>query len=171
MSGGVKAGKRFEQKFRECMEPHAYVLRIPDNVHFVGGHIISDETDADFLVVTGEDSYLVECKAVNRPRLDYGNVKPHQEAALADFDAIGERCHGFLAVEFYDRDGYRKPHRMFLLPITAWLGFKAEFPRKSMPIAAFEERGHELHYDNGKYRFDGRWLREAEAVARAEDRA
>lgn len=171
MSGGVKAGKRFEQKFRECMEPHAYVLRIPDSVRFVGGHMIGEETDADFLVVTGEDSYLVECKAANRPRLDYGNVKPHQEAALADFDAIGERCHGFLAVEFYDKETYRRAHRMFLLPIRKWLGFKADSGRKSMPVSAFEELGKELPYVGSGYVFDGRWFREAEAVARAEDRA
>lgn len=171
MSGGVKAGKRFEQKFRECMEPHAYVLRIPDNVHFVGNHMISDETDADFLVVTGDDSFLVECKATNQRSLNYVNVKAHQESALADFDAIGERCHGFLAVEFYDREGYRKPHRMFLLPIRKWLGFKADSERKSMPVSAFEELGKELPYVGSSYVFDGRWFREAEAVARAEDRA
>lgn len=171
MSGGIKAGKRFEQKFRECMEPHAYVLRIPDSVRFVGGRMVGEETDADFLVVTGEDSYLVECKAANRPRLEYGNVKPHQETALADFDAIGERCHGFLAVEFYDRGGYRLPHRMFLLPISEWLGFKAGTERASMPLSAFEEKGKELPYEGGGYVFDGRWFREAEAVARAEDRA
>lgn len=171
MSGGVKAGKRFEQKFREAMEPHAYVLRIPDSVRFVGGHMIGEETDADFLVVTGEDSYLVECKAANRPRLDYGNVKPHQEEALSDFDAIGERCHGFLAVEFYDKEGYRKPHRMFLLPIGEWLGFKSGSSRSSMPLSAFEEMGKELPYTGGMYVFDGRWFREAEAEPRAEDRA
>ena len=171
MAGGVKAGKRFEQKFRECMEPHAYVMRIPDNVHFVGGHMISDETDADFLVVTADDSFLVECKATNQRSLSYGNVKEHQEIALADFDAIGERCHGFLAVEFYDRDGYRRAHRMFLLPIRRWLGFKAGSGRKSMPVSAFEELGKELPYVGSGYVFDGRWFNEAEAVARAEDRA
>lgn len=165
MSGGIKAGKRFEQKFREAMEPHAYVLRIPDNVHFVGGHMVSEETDADFIVVTGDDSYLVECKASNRPRLDYGNVKPHQEDALADFDAMGDRCHGMLAVEFYDKGGYRMPHRMFLLPIAEWLRFKEESGRKSMPVAAFEEFGKELPYSGGAYKFDGRWFRETEAYA------
>lgn len=161
MSGGVKAGKRFEQKFREAMEPYAYVLRIPDSVRFVGGRMVGEETDADFLVINGSGSYLVECKAVNRPRLDYGNVKPHQEAALSEFDAIGEHCHGFLAVEFYDRCGYFKPHRMFLLPVSEWIDFKATSPRKSMPLSAFEERGHELYYDSGRYWFDGRWFREA----------
>lgn len=161
MSGGVKAGKRFEEKFRRAMEPHAWVLRIPDNVHMAGSRLIGSETEADFIVVTGSDSYLVECKAANRPRLDYGNVKEHQESALAEFDAIGEHCHGFLAVEFYDKAGYRRPHRMFLLPIGRWVWYKAVSGRKSMPVETFEEYGVELPYERGSYRFDGRWFRES----------
>lgn len=159
MSGGVKAGKRFEEKFRASMDPHGYVLRIPDNVHSVCGRIVSTETDADFMVQTGTDSYLVECKATNRPRLDFYNVKPHQEEALSDFDAMGERCHGFLAVEFYDGRGYRFPHRMFLLPIACWVDYKEKSGRKSMPISAFEDMGVEVPYGRGSYAFDGRWYR------------
>lgn len=168
---GVKAGKRFERKFREAMELHAYVLRIPDNVHMAHGRMVSEETDADFIVVTGDDTYLVECKATNRPRLEYGNVKGHQELALAAFNVMGEHCHGFLAVEFYDKRGYRYPHRMFLLPIAEWLRYKDESGRSSMPIGAFEAAGVEVPYECGEYRFDGRWFREAEADPRAEDRA
>lgn len=159
MSGGVRAGKRFEEKFRLAMEPHGYVLRIPDNVHAAGGRVASTETDADFMVQTGTDAYLVECKAVNRPRLEYYNVKEHQEEALSDFDAMGDRCHGFLAVEFYDARGYRFPHRMFLLPISRWLAYKEESGRKSMPMAEFERSGVELPYGRGAYVFDGRWYR------------
>lgn len=29
---GNGAGKRFERKFREAMEPHGFVLRIPNSV-------------------------------------------------------------------------------------------------------------------------------------------
>ena len=159
MSGGMKPGKRFEAKFREAVGRHAFVLRIPDAVRVVGGRTIGAETEADFLVVDGTDSYLVECKAVNRPRLDFYNVKPHQEEALAGFDAIGDRSHGFLAVEFYDREGYRKPHRMFLLPISEWLRYKAESGRKSMPVVEFERLGLEVRYAGGSYDFDGRWFR------------
>lgn len=65
----MNAGKRFEQKFRESIEPHAYVLRIPDNVYMRGNRLMGNESEADFLVVTGTDSYLVECKATNRPSL------------------------------------------------------------------------------------------------------
>ena len=154
---GNGAGKRFEKKFREAMEPHGFVLRIPNSVQPRGGRLIGSETEADFLVATGEDSYLVECKASNRPRLDFYNVKEHQEESLAGFDAMGPRCHGFLAVEFYDRDGYRMPHRMFLLPVGEWLAYKEESGRKSMPVSEFEARAVEVPYERGAYRFDGRW--------------
>lgn len=155
----MKPGKRFEEKFRATMEPHGYVLRIPDNVHMTGGRLVGSETDADFMVADGTDTYLVECKATNRPRLEFHNVKSHQEEALADFDALGERCHGFLAVEFYDREGYRRPHRMFLLPIARWLAYKERGVRKSMPLSAFEEQAVELPYKGSAYEFDGRWFR------------
>lgn len=159
MSGGMKAGKRFEAKFRLAMEPHAFVLRIPDSVRAVGGRLVGSETEADFLVVTGEGSYLVECKATNKPRLEFYNVKEHQEASLARFDAVGGRCHGLLAVEFYDKAGYRKAHRMFLLPIMRWLDYKRVSKRRSMPLSEFEARGVELPYRRGGYVFDGRWFR------------
>lgn len=156
----MNAGKRFEEKFRLTMEPHAYVMRIPDSMTLRGGRLIGTDTAADFLVATSDDSYLVECKATNRPRLEFHNVKEHQEESLAEFDALGGRCHGFLAVEFYDREGYRKPHRMFLLPIGRWLAYRAESGRKSMPISAFEEEAVELPYGMGAYVFGGRWYRE-----------
>lgn len=155
----MNAGKRFEQKFRESIEPHAYVLRIPDNVYMRGNRLMGNESEADFLVVTGTDSYLVECKATNRPSLQFYNVKEHQEVSLMEFDDIGERSHGLLAVEFYDKVGYHKPHRMFLLPISEWMRFKAESGRKSMPIKAFEELGVELTYEKGAYTFDGVWFK------------
>lgn len=155
---GMRAGKRFERKFREAMEPHGYVLRIPDAVRAVGERIVGEETDADFIVATGRGTYLVECKAVNRPRLEFYNVKEHQEHALAAFDAIGDRCHGFLAVEFYSPEGYRKPHRAFLLPIGEWTRFKSVSDRRSMPMSAFEDMGVEMPYERGGYLFDGEWF-------------
>lgn len=155
----MNAGKRFEQKFRESIEPHAYVLRIPDNVYMRGNRLMGNESEADFLVVTGTDSYLVECKATNKPSLQFYNVKEHQEVSLMEFDDIGERSHGLLAVEFYDKAGYHKPHRMFLLPISEWMRYKAEAGRKSMPVKAFEQLGVELTYEKGAYTFDGVWLK------------
>lgn len=155
----MNPGKRFEEKFRLTMEPHAFVLRIPDSVYMQEGHIKSNETEADFIVVTKTDTYLVECKATAKKSLSYSNVKEHQEAALFDFDEVGEHTHGILAVEFYDHAGYRRPHQMFLLPISEWLEFKALSDRKSMPISWFEERGVKLEYQGSAYEFAGKWFK------------
>ena len=155
----MNAGKRFEGKFRESMKSCAYVLRIPDNVYMRGSRLIGNESEADFLVVTGSDSYLVECKATSRKSLQFYNVKEHQEASLAEFDAVGEHSHGFLAVEFYDKASYAKPHRMYLVPIGEWMRYKTESGRKSMPMSAFDELGVKLEYRNGIYVFDGRWFK------------
>ena len=155
----MNPGKRFEKKFKESMEPHAFVLRIPDNVVFFKGRAIGNESDADFLIVNGDCSFLVECKATSQRSLEFRKVMEHQEVSLIEFDETGERSHGFLAVEFYDNASYRKPHRMFLLPISEWMRYKAESGRKSMPIKAFAELGVELAYAKGAYAFDGRWFR------------
>ena len=154
----MNPGKRFEQKFRESIEPYAYVLRIPDNVYMCGNRLIGSESEADFLVVTGTDSFLVECKATNKKSLQFYNVKEHQETSLMEFDDIGERSHGFLAVEFYDKAGYHKPHRMYLLPIVEWMRYKEESGRKSMPMSAFDELGVRLEYQKGLYAFEGKWF-------------
>ena len=101
----MNPGKRFEQKFMDSFEPHAYVLRIPDNVYMCGNRLMGNESEADFLVVTGTDAYLIECKATCGESLQFRSVKEHQEVSLVEFDDIGERSHGFLAVEFYDKEG------------------------------------------------------------------
>lgn len=155
----MNPGKRFEEKFRLTMEPHAFVLRIPDAVFVNGGKVMSSETEADFLVATQDDAYLVECKATSLKSLKYENVKSHQEDSLFGFEELGERNHGILAVEFYNREGYRKPHQMFLLPIAEWFAFKASSNRKSMPIAEFRKRGVELEYQKAAYVFKGRWFK------------
>lgn len=155
----MNPGKRFEQKFRESMEPHAFVLRIRDNVTFKNGHTFGEESEADFLVANSESSYLVECKATSKKSLEFYNVKEHQEESLLDFDGLGDLTHGFLAVEFYSKEGYRKPHTMFLLPITEWMRFKGSSDRKSVPISYFREHGIEVPYKKGAYAFDGKWFK------------
>lgn len=148
----MNPGKRFERKFAESMP--GWVMRIPDKMNVYNGVVIGEETEADYLAVSGDHAYLIECKAVNRPRLEYYNVKEHQERSLAEFDAQGDHMHGLLAVEFYDKGGYRLPKRMFLLPIGEWLHFRAEAERSSMPIKAFEELGTECPYVKRRYEID-----------------
>lgn len=142
-ASSINAGKRFEDKFRKSAEQAGgYVIRIPDKVVFRGGRAIGEQTEADFLVAYSGDAHLVECKSANCLRLNFRNVKEHQEQALLRFDSCGKHLHGWLAVEFYDKKSYRASRRMFIMPITKWIHFK-DSGRKSMPLVAFETYGLE----------------------------
>lgn len=145
-------GKRFERKFRESVPEDAFIMRIPDKTYQMGGRTYSDESEADFFAADSMGAYLIECKATRNRSLAYSKVKEHQERALSKFDSLGDHTHGILAVEFYDKGGYRNPKRMFLLPISRWFEFKRVVPsRSSMPIKAFEELGREIPYEKGRY--------------------
>lgn len=154
----MNPGKRFEKKFGDSVEGSGLVVRIPDKLIAKGNRIISEESEADFLVFFNDDSFMVECKAVNRNYLQFYNVKEHQEDSLSRFDSFSAKTHGILAVEFYDKAGYRKPKRMFLLTIDEWMLYKESSGRKSMPIRDFEALGIECPYVKGKYVIDlGSW--------------
>lgn len=154
----MNEGKRFEQKFRESLNQCGFILRIPDKLIMRGGHLFSEQTEADFIAVVGDETFLIECKAVGTKSLPYQNVKEHQERSLHEFDHAGKHSHGILAVEFYDKKRYGGANNMFLMPIETWLAFKDEESRKSMPIAVFEERGVKCPYAKGKYVLDfGAW--------------
>lgn len=148
----MNPGKRFENTFRKSVD--GFVMRIPDKVYLMGNRVMSDESEADFVVANEHGVFLVECKAVNRPRLDFYNVKEHQERSLVDFDGAGGFTGGLLAVEFYDPEGYRKPRRMFLLSIRDWLAFKDGTERKSMPVSEFERVGRECPQTGSLYAVD-----------------
>lgn len=153
----VSTGKRLETKFRNAFSPYGYVLRIPDKVYFDKGCTYSEKTDADFLIATKDGVYLIECKATQNKSLPFNNIADHQIEALSKFDDIAPFTHGFLAVEFYHKDGYRLPHRLFLLPIKVFNAYKAQTNRKSIPISFFEEYAQELKYVRGNYQFMGIW--------------
>lgn len=148
----MNPGKRFEQKFRESVPDGTFIMRIADKVYTINGRTYSEESEADFLAANSEGAYLIECKATQETRLPYSKVLPHQEEALAKFDALGDHTHGLLAVEFYDKGGYRGPKCMFLLPISRWFEFKRVVPsRSSMPMSAFEKLGRRIEYAKGRY--------------------
>lgn len=148
----MNAGKRFEERFRRSVPEGAFCMRIADKVYRRGDFTGSEESEADFLCSMGNNSFLVECKATASKSLSYDNVKEHQEKSLMEFDSQGCNEHGLLAVEFYDKNGYKKgSRRMFLLPISCWMDYKASSGRKSMPISAFEALGREAEDLGGRY--------------------
>lgn len=140
----MNSGKRFERNFKRYAErTGAFVLRIPDRVNIRNGRVYSEQSEADFIVVADGGTYLVECKATSAKSLAFERVQEHQERYLSTFDNAADGAHGVLAVEFYEPDSYRN-RRTFLLPISAWMDYKANTQRKSMPMCEFEKHGKEL---------------------------
>lgn len=154
-------GKRFEAKFRESAEAAGYCLRIPDKLVMRGGHLMSEETEADFVVVSGTETFLVECKSTHLASLPFDRVRGHQERSLVEFDAAGPHAHGVLAVEFYERgERYGVGCACYLMPIAEWAAFRAVTSRKSAPRSLFEGRAVACPYVRGLYSLDfGRWAR------------
>ena len=159
MISGTEAGKRFEEKFKLTMERAGLIaMRIPDVANVRSGVRYGRDTMADFVVMGDGVTCLVECKATSSRNLRHDRVHRHQVRSLLDVDAM-EGHMGLLAVEFFDRRGYRFPHRMYLLPVSEWVRHMETSGRKSMPEGDFARLGVELPYSGSSYVFDGRWSR------------
>ena len=156
----MNPGKRFEEKFRKGASAAGYVMRIPDKIYWNGQRVMSEESEADFLVFAESGTWMVECKASSQKRLAFDRVKEHQERSLSEFEWIGKSNHGLLAIEFYGTD-YRKDKRMFLLPISRWLEFERAGGRSSMPMSEVERLGVECPHVKGGYLIDLEKLTEA----------
>lgn len=149
----MNPGKRFEEKFRKGAAAAGYVMRIPDKVFWNGRRVMSEESEADFLVFAETGTWMVECKASSQKRLAFDKVKEHQERSLAEFEWIGKSNHGLLAIEFYGPN-YRTDKRMFLLSVSKWLEFKRTTERSSMPLSEVERLGIECPHGRGGYEID-----------------
>lgn len=151
----MNPGKRFEQKFREAVERNGMTIRIADKLIPKGDHVISEQSEADFLVAQNGEIFLIECKATCAKSLPFEKVQEHQEDSLLEFSDQGEHTHGILAVEFYEKSTrYGSGNNCYLLPIEAWFGFKKITDRKSMPLSAFELLAKKCSYKNGGYMID-----------------
>lgn len=139
-------GKVFERELLASFERSGFrAHRITDKTFWAGNRMLSSESEADFWVFGASESLsaaLVEAKAVCSRSLPLERLQEHQRAALLDFERFHERAHGFVAVNFYDKDDKRSFNVAFLVPIDTWVRFEqtmAGFGRKSIPYAAFED--------------------------------
>lgn len=139
-------GKTFEKELKASFEHsglHPY--RITDKTYWAGNRMMSAESEADFWVFGAAESLsaaMVEAKAVSARSLPLNRLQEHQRAALLHFDGLHEHSHGFVAVNFYDKDDKRSFNTAFLVPIETWVRFEGmmmSFGRKSIPYAAFED--------------------------------
>lgn len=102
----------------------------------------------------------LELKSVAVDRLDFGNVDPGQEKALAAGAAAGHAA--ALVVEF------RKAGEVWVLPIQVWQEYRLTAQRSSMPLADARRLGMPILRDEGRgvklpYWKIGAWLRECGA--------
>lgn len=150
----MNPGKRFENKFRESLG--GITIRINDKVSVRNGFVVSKESEADFVCFQESGNvYLVECKATSLKSFPFSKIEEHQENSLVDFENLHPYFHGLIALEFYDKRGYRYPKRMFLVGIKDFLSYKLSCGRKSLPINDAEKIGTECFYCGSKYQVEG----------------
>lgn len=139
-------GKIFERELFASLQKSGFrVSRITDKTFWAGNRMMSSESEADFWVFGAAERLsvaLVEAKSVSAKSLPLDRLQEHQESALVGYDSYHGDCHGFVAVNFYDKNDKRGFNTAFLIPIKTWMGFKRKMEalgRKSIPLAAFEE--------------------------------
>lgn len=150
----MNPGKRFENKFRESLG--GITIRINDKVSVRNGFVVSKESEADFVCFQESGNvYLVECKATSLKSFPFSKIEEHQENSLVDFENLHPYFHGLIALEFYNKESYRLPKRMFLIGIKDFLFYKTSCGRKSIPIKDAEAIGTECPYIGSRYDIKG----------------
>lgn len=117
-------GKTFEAELKSSMENAGLLVeRIPDKVYWNGYRMCSDETPADFLAFMPTEQLkgmMVEAKATSTRRLACDRLRQHQHDALCQFERFHPDMHGYVAINFYDKDNIRKMNNCFMVPIYVW---------------------------------------------------
>lgn len=137
----MSRGKAFESELKKSLEKAGCLAhRIKDSVIWNGKVMVGQETPADlycFSNVSGKLSVnLIECKAVSGKSIPFDRVKQHQLNSLLEFEAYDEDCHGFIAVDFYDKENVRKFNVCYMIGIDVWQEYIGHSDRKSLPVAA-----------------------------------
>lgn len=139
----MSRGKTFESELKKSLESAGCLAhRIKDSVIWNGKAMVGQETPADlyfFSNVSGRFSAsLVECKAESGKSISFDRVKQHQRDSLLAFDEYDRDCHGFVAINFYDKDNPRSFNVCYFVPIKTWVGLGESLDRKSLPISECE---------------------------------
>ena len=139
----MNRGKVFEAELKSSLECTGFtVMRIADRVYFDGHAIKSEQTPADFLAwypAEHVECFMFEAKATGEKRIDFDRVQPHQEQALLDFDSTHADMHGYVAVNFYNKENIRSFNQMYFVPISTWVELKGSLDRKSLPFDVCED--------------------------------
>lgn len=137
----MSRGKAFESELKKSLEAAGCLAhRIKDSVIWNGRVMVGQETPADlycFSNVSGTLSVsLIECKAVNGKSIPFDRVEQHQLDSLLAFESYDENCHGFVAVNFYDKENVRKFNVAYMINIRVWQEYAEHSDRKSLPLSS-----------------------------------
>lgn len=139
----MSRGKAFESELKKSLEKAGCLAhRIKDSVIWNGKAMVGQETPADlycFSNVSGRlSASLIECKAVNGKSIPFDRVKQHQLESLVAFESYDANCHGFVAINFYDKDNVRKFNVAYMVNVSTWREYERGSDRKSLPLSDCE---------------------------------
>ena len=125
-----------------------WFMKIPDAPP-IKKNFYSIRKPFDFIAITDNYKYAIECKMIRVPRLNL--IPEHQENGLMEFSKL-RRASSYIFVNYRTK----KVNEAYAIPIQAYLGMKRRnSSRKSIPIgdirANFMVDELERIKDNGKY--------------------
>jgi len=82
---------------------------------------------ADYIVLTTEKKYLIECKETKSKRFDYSRLT--QERGLLKFETYGNTFHSYLLLCFWKTT--KKNSTYYLIPMKAYSELKLTIGKKS----------------------------------------
>ena len=142
---GRGRGKTFEKELLDALReryPDGYIERNQDRTVY-GRPDLSLPSPPDLIALTGDDNYLIECKAKAGKSMPFfysssgPTLSEHQEEYLLNFDALSESHHGYVAINLYNNKKGRF-NRAWLVPIEYYVHYMNRYPRKSISIKHLE---------------------------------
>lgn len=136
-------GLKFENEFgRWLAKNHSFVIKLPDTRSLrMKAKAVSSAVGKNFQELTGTKvpgdywsvkdgkSYLWECKHTNQASFPLGNMKDHQEVALAQHDKAGGQS--FVAIAWKsEKCTILNIHQWYYLKELAYTHDRASIPKK-----------------------------------------
>ena len=90
---------------------------------------------ADYIVLTNDYSYLIECKECKNRRFDFSRLTQFKD--LIKFDKKGDKFRSYLMILFWDTN-YKKS-KCFNIPIKVLKNFMDNCGKKSINLKDFEK--------------------------------
>jgi hypothetical protein len=99
---------------------------------------------ADYIILTQEFSYLIECKECKNDRFDFNRLT--QESELIKFENLGDRFNAGILLCFWK--GTKKKSKYFLISIDTYENVKNAIGKKSISL-----KDAEYYFNNSTVTF------------------